>query len=149
MASKNWTKSLVFTQIFYMIVIIYPLSTVTIQIPDTRIPDSSEYRTVWVSGIQMVYHHFGICGTKMIPQIPKYHLNTEPFNNRTCLDHSNTGMRMKWFRTWVHENITKSALWSRRSNHYAMTPYVWFSDTVQKLDPFGNHNCFHLTSLGL
>ena len=35
----------------------FKLSTVTIWIPNTPIPDSSEYRTLWVSSIQMVMSH--------------------------------------------------------------------------------------------
>ena len=53
------------------------IATVTIWIPNTWIPDSSEYWTVWMSGIQMLklqpdFENENVC-----------HLNTGPFANHS------------------------------------------------------------------
>ena len=90
------------------------ITAVTIQILDTWIPDSSEYRTYCMSGFQMAFWHlwtqtirkpdnFVLFSNGLVPQMSKYHsktglfcpdfkwhLKTGPFKNRTHLDHSKT-----------------------------------------------------------
>ena len=69
--------------------------TVTIWIPNTWIPHSSEYPTVWVSGIQMVKSHdftdhLNTINRLFSVRFSDHHSNTGPFDNPTQIYHLNT-----------------------------------------------------------
>ena len=78
--------------------------TVTICMPDTRIPDSSEYRTNWMSGFWLVWVH-------------RHQNNGLPFKNLT--------FSSSFWKFWVHR--CRNAIWKPYF-------FVWISNGIWKPD---------------